>query len=73
MQKRIAREFGGLAIHSCGTWTHTMPLLAKFDKIYMFDCAVDRYGDPNPNMPGDQVDSAISVRTGEAERELSED
>ncbi|MEK6794133.1 MAG: uroporphyrinogen decarboxylase family protein [Spirochaetota bacterium] len=48
----LADEFGGLAIHSCGTWAHTMALLRNYRNITMIDCAVGRgAGDPNPNDP----------------------
>ena len=56
MNEQLALHFGGLAIHSCGVWTHTMSMLHEFQKITAIDCAVG-YGrgdhDPNLNLPAD--------------------
>ncbi len=49
--RKLAEEFGGLAIHSCGVWSHTMSALAKIPGVFMIDCAVDKSRDPNPNEP----------------------
>lgn len=49
--QKIAEAFGGLAIHSCGRWTHTMKLLKNYSGIFMIDCAASREVDPNPNSP----------------------
>jgi hypothetical protein len=53
---QLAEEFGGLAIHSCGVWTHTMSMLREYPKITAVECAVG-YGrgdhDPNLNLPAE--------------------
>lgn len=50
--KQIADTFGGIAIHSCGGWSHTMGMLHEnVGKVLMVDCAVDHFCDPNPNQP----------------------
>jgi len=49
--QQIANAFGGLAIHSCGPWTHTMSLLKNYDNIIMIDCAGSIQVDPSPNEP----------------------
>jgi hypothetical protein len=47
----LAAAFGGLAIHSCGTWTHTMAAAAAIPGVTMLDMALARDCDPNPNDP----------------------
>lgn len=47
----LGNEFGGLAIHSCGNWTHAMPLVSKMKSVKMIDCAISPEVDPNPNTP----------------------
>ncbi len=37
---QIGAAFGGVAIHSCGNWGHTMPLVAKMKNLYMIDCTI---------------------------------
>jgi hypothetical protein len=50
--KQISDAFNGIAIHSCGNWSHTMTKLQeKSGKVMMIDCAVDLACDPNPNDP----------------------
>lgn len=49
--KRLAEEFGGIAIHSCGVWSHTMKAAAEMGGTLMIDCAMHRSCDPNPNQP----------------------
>lgn len=49
--RKLADEFGSVAIHSCGAWTHTMELLGRLGGVSMIDCAVHRSCDPNPNEP----------------------
>jgi len=69
MNEQLAVHFGGLAIHSCGVWTHTMSMLHEFQKITAIDCAVG-YGrgdhDPNTNLPADVrkavADSSLIVK-----------
>ena len=47
----IGRQFGGVAVHSCGNWAHTMPVLREFEHIRMIDCALEGESDPSPNKP----------------------
>ena len=49
--KKIADEFGGIGIHSCGRWTQTMRLLKENPAIKSIDCAVGKETDPTPNNP----------------------
>jgi hypothetical protein len=56
MDEQLARQFGGLTIHSCGVWTHTMSMLRHFKQFAAIDCAVGHGRgdhDPNTNPPGD--------------------
>ena len=48
--RRIAEAFGGLFIHSCGTWDRTMGLLKGYGATGV-DCAVHPICDPTPNAP----------------------
>jgi hypothetical protein len=49
--QKIADEFSGLAIHSCGRWTQTMELLRDNPSIKSIDCALGKETDPAPNNP----------------------
>ena len=49
--QQIADVFGGLAVHSCGNWSHTMPIYKNLQGLYMIDCALSLECDPNPNAP----------------------
>jgi hypothetical protein len=56
MNEQLAMRFGGLAIHSCGVWTHTMSMLREFRNMTAIDCAVGHGRgdhDPNTNPPAD--------------------
>ena len=56
LDEQIAREFGGLALHSCGVWTRTMALLEPLQHITAIECAAGfERGDqdPKPNPPAD--------------------
>ena len=58
LDEEIGRAFGGVAIHSCGQWTHTMPMLKKeVPSCVAIDCAVDISWDPNPNKPEEVRDA----------------
>jgi hypothetical protein len=57
--QRIGEAFGGVAIHSCGSWEHVMPSLRKFDRTYMLDCALSKECDPSPCAP-EKVREAMS-------------
>jgi hypothetical protein len=48
--QRIAEALGGVAIHSCGVWDHTMRKLPGHDVVGI-DCSVHRDWDPTPNAP----------------------
>lgn len=78
LDEEIGRKMGGIAIHSCGQWMHTMPLVKEMvPSCVAIDCAVDRTVDPNPNEPEKVRDimagSGINVHvrlTGETEEML---
>jgi hypothetical protein len=56
MNERLAVHFGGLAIHSCGVWTHTIAMLRDYQNLTAIDCAVGHGRgdhDPNTNPPAD--------------------
>jgi hypothetical protein len=56
MDERLAVEFGGLSIHSCGVWTHTMSALGQLKNITAIECAVGHGRgdhDPNTNPPAE--------------------
>ena len=56
MDEQLAMHFGGLTIHSCGVWTHTMSMLHELQKITAIECAVGHGRgdhDPNTNPPGE--------------------
>ena len=61
----VGAAFGGVAIHSCGCWTHSMAITRKMENVMMIDCAVGLGSDPNPNAPEDvreaMLDSGIIV------------
>jgi hypothetical protein len=61
MNAQLAEQFGGLAVHSCGIWTHTMRLLGEFPKINAIECAVGHgRGDHDPNLnPPVEVRQAV--------------
>ena len=48
--RRIAEEFGGVFIHSCGTFDATMRLMRPYG-VTGIDCAIHRVCDPTPNSP----------------------
>lgn len=48
----IGRAMGGVAIHSCGRWSHTMGMIKELcPSCVAIDCALETGGDPNPNEP----------------------
>jgi hypothetical protein len=52
MDEDLGRAMGGVAIHSCGKWDHTMPMLHKLvPSLTAVDLALDKTWDPNPNVP----------------------
>jgi hypothetical protein len=73
----IADQLGGVAIHSCGVWDHTMRLL-RGRGVTAVDCAVSRRCDPTPMTPG-MVRGALAgsgivvkARCGGAPEEIEE-
>ncbi len=55
--QKIAEAMGGLALHSCGKWAHTMAKLDKADGYDMVECAITNAVDPTPNKPEDVRDA----------------
>jgi len=52
LDEEIGRAMGGVAIHSCGRWDHTMDKLkANVPSCVAIDLALDKVSDPNPNEP----------------------
>lgn len=78
LDEEIGCAMGGVAIHSCGIWTHTMPLLKEaVPSCVAIEAAVDKAFDPNPNEPEKVRDalagSGIHVQarvTGETDKLL---
>lgn len=78
--KELSLRFDGLALHSCGTFTHSLPDILEIPKLKVLECAVG-YGDPghlndpNPN-PAEKLreffldrDVTLKVRLGPGELE----
>ncbi len=57
--RRLSEEFGGLFLHSCGTWHHTMRAAATVGGATGICCALQRATDPTPNDAA-QVGDALS-------------
>jgi len=58
LNDEIGRAWGGVAIHSCGKWTHMMPLLKEYcPSCICIDSAYDHDIDPNPNTPEEMRDA----------------
>ena len=76
LDRRIADAFGGIAIHSCGRWAHTMAKLRCPDGVLMIDCALLSSSDPTPNRPAEVRDAMresgiiTQVRVGSDAREV---
>ncbi|OQB12682.1 MAG: methylcobalamin:coenzyme M methyltransferase [Firmicutes bacterium ADurb.Bin193] len=52
LDQKIGEAMGGVAIHSCGKWSHTMPFVKELvPSCAAIDCAIDSTVDPNPNEP----------------------
>ena len=60
--RQLADALGPLAIHSCGTWTHTMPAVRDMGGVMAIECAVGEgrdegqaagLHDPAPNNPAE--------------------
>ena len=78
LDEKIGCAMGGVAIHSCGRWTHTMSLIKKHvPSCVAIDCAVDETWDPGPNKPEDVRDAIAGTginahvkMTGETDKML---
>lgn len=49
--QRISDAFGGVGIHSCGSYMHNVSDVLNLKGLYLLDCALDKGQDPNPNSP----------------------
>lgn len=47
--ERLAKAFGGVAVHSCGNFEKQLPALVETEGLIMIDGAFTLQGDPNPN------------------------
>ena len=76
---RISKHFGGLALHSCGVVAQNTDLLKQTQGLKIFDTAIGRSVDPNPNEPSKLRDAfkntgiILKVRLGENELDLLDD
>lgn len=48
---KFGKEFGGVAIHSCGNWSHSMELLSKSRYVSAIDCVLEGGNDVSFNIP----------------------
>jgi hypothetical protein len=55
--ERIAKELGGIAIHSCGSWKHNFRSVINTRGIRMIDLAMSKLYDPGPNSAPDVIDA----------------
>lgn len=67
--QRISSAFGGLYVHSCGSYAHNVPGLLTCEGLKLMDCAIDKTQDPTPNDPAkmaevlkDRDDVILQVR-----------
>jgi len=52
LNNEIGKAMDGVAIHSCGDWTYTMPFIKELvPTCVAIDCGVDKVWDPNPCDP----------------------
>ena len=52
LDEEIGKAMGGVAIHSCGNWVHTMCKIKEcVPSCVAIDCALDTTCDPHPNEP----------------------
>ena len=71
----IAQAMGGVAIHSCGVWDHTMRLLPGRG-VLAVDCSVSPRWDPTPLTPGAVTDAlagtgiVVKARCGGTPQEI---
>ncbi len=57
--ERLASEFGGLAVHSCGNYERQLPALLATKGLFLIDGAFSPEGDPNPNLDFEMWRDAI--------------
>lgn len=68
--EQLAQAFGGLAVHSCGSWKQHFGPLAETPGVLMCDLAVEGGGDPCPNRIADVLsgfagrDLLVQIRMG---------
>ena len=67
--QRISSAFGGLYVHSCGSYAHNVPEVLTCEGLKLLDCAIDKTQDPTPNDPArmaealkDRDDVILQVR-----------
>lgn len=78
LAEEVGLAMGGVAIHSCGNYAHTMGKIKPLvPSCVALDCAIDHVVDPNPNSPEAVRDAlagsglAVHVRmTGQTEEML---
>jgi len=58
LDDQIGQAFGGAAIHSCGNWGHTIPLLRQWKNLTMIECKISSPMDPSPTPP-EQIRDAL--------------
>jgi hypothetical protein len=72
---KVASALGGVALHSCGVWDHTMRKL-RAPEVIAVDCSVARAWDPTPMTPravGDALEGtgiAVKARCGGTPQEI---
>ncbi len=57
---RIGEAFDGIAVHSCGTYVHSMPMLSHNPHTMAMEMAIAPQCDPNPNPPEQVRDADIA-------------
>jgi len=76
---RLARHFGGIALHSCGVIGHNIPIQLRTPELKQVECAaciLARDSDPSPNKPESLRDGyrgsgvIVKVRLNKDEVEL---
>ena len=55
--QRISDAFGGLFVHSCGSYAHNVPEVLTCGGLRLLDCAIDKSADPTPNDPAKMADA----------------
>jgi hypothetical protein len=74
--ERIARELGGVAIHSCGSWKQNFNVAMSTNGVRIIDLAMSKSFDPGPNSPLDVInafsgsDVPLQARLGYEDRNV---